>query len=912
VAHRPLGCTGHKWTFTCEQVYRVLLISAAHRPVTMSDAGMATRYPKNGQWPIGFGVVLESRRDWAPAQAAGGSMKTGQVFVSHTSDMASCPDGRSFVQAALDAVGRAGKVPVDMRYFAAREGKPADYCRQRVRDCDIYVTVVGFRYGSIVPGEAVSYTELEFQEATAAGLPRLVFLLAGAGSQPTGPADADRLAAEGFRRRLREAGLIVRTFTSDSSLELEVFHALTDLTAGRGGAVPQQLPASTPHFTGRFTELAALNGLVRGAADSDKAIKVMLIGGTAGAGKTALAVHWAHQVAAEFPGGQLYVNLRGFDPSDTPVAPGDALRGFLSAYGVTGKQMPHSVEAQAAMYRSLLAGKRVLVILDNARDAAQVRPLLPGSPSCLAVVTSRARLPGLAAIEGAGLIPLEVLTAADARELLANRLGKRAQAEAAAVYQLTELCSRLPLALSIVAARAAVRPCLPLAELTRELTDATGRLDALDAGDPAASIRAVFSWSCRQLSEPAVRLFRLLGLHSGPDITLAATASLAGIVPGRARALIGELADASLIAEHAPGRYTFHDLLRAYAADLGVASGGDTERREALRRVLDHYLHTAHRGSQMLNPARTHITLEPPRPGVIPETIASADTALAWFDAERQVLLAVINQASDMGFDTHAWQLSWALMLFFDRRGYWHDQIAIQRTAIGAAKRLGDLSAQARAYRDLGTAFGRLGAMAEAHDYFYEAVNLHRQAGDRPGQARAHYDIASAAEQLGSLGEALDHAQESLALFQAEGDQAGTAKALNAVGWLYAQLGDCEEALMWCAQALGLLSGHEDPLSEASTWDSMGYAHHQLGRHDEAITCFRTAVDIMDGLRAGYHLAPMLIHLGDACQAAGDYGGARQSWLKALVILDDLHHPNAGLVRAKLALIPTIPRTDGC
>jgi tetratricopeptide (TPR) repeat protein len=668
-----------------------------------------------------------------------------------------------------------------------------------------------------------------------------------------------------------------------------------------GGVVPRQLPAGVAHFTGRVAELAALRAWQREASGAGEAVRITVIGGTAGSGKTALAVHWAHQVAGDFPDGQLYVNLRGFDPSGSPVAPGDALRWFLGAFGVTGEEMPESAGEQAAMYRSLLAGKRVLVILDNARDAAQVRPLLPGGPPCLAVVTSRARLPGLAMIEGARQVALDVLTAADAGELLAGRLGKRARAEVAAVHQLTELCSRLPLALSIVAARAAARPGLPLADLARELTDAQGRLDALDAGDPAASVRAVFSWSCRQLSEPAARLFRLLGLHAGPDISLAAAASLAGFALTRVRALIGELADANLIAEPAPGRYAFHDLLRAYAADLAATAGTGTERSDARRRVLDHYLHTAYPLSWLFNPARTQVTLAPPRPGVTPEIIAGPSAALEWFDAERQVLLAAVNQASDLGFDTYAWQLPWALMLFFDRRGHWHDQIAVQRTAIASATRLGDLAAQARAYRDLGTAFGRFGAFTEASRYHCAAVELHRQLGDRLGEARARYEIMSVTAHQGRLSEALDHAQQSLALYQAEGNQAGMAKALNAVGWLHGQLGDYEEALLWCAQALGLVSGRGDPLSEASTWDSMGYAHHQLGRHDEAISCFRTAVGIMDGLSAGYHQAPMLINLGDACHAAGDDDGARQAWLKALAILDDLRHADAGQARARLS-----------
>ena len=637
--------------------------------------------------------------------------------------------------------------------------------------------------------------------------------------------------------------------------------------------VPRQLPAGVAHFAGRTAELAELQAWRHEAASADGAAKVLVIGGTAGAGKTALAVHWAHHSAAEFPDGQLYVNLRGFDPSGTPVAPGDALRWFLGAFGVTEEQIPDSVDAQSALYRSVLAGKQVLVILDNARDAAQVRPLLPGSQTCLAVVTSRARLPGLAATEGARLVPLDVLTAGEAHELLASRLGERARAEADAAQQLTEACSRLPLALSIVAARVAARPYLPLADLARELADAQGRLEALDAGDPVASIRAVFSWSCEQLSAPAARMFRLLGLHAGPDVTVAAAASLAGVDRGQAAAAVAELADAHLIAEHAPGRYAFHDLLRAYAAYLARTTDSDAERREAVHRVLDHYLHTASAGSQVLNPVRPHIALEPPQPGVVPELarLRRAET-LAWFEAERQVLIAAIAQASDGGFDTHAWQLPWAVWLFFDRAGYWHDQLAIQRTAVDAAKRLGDRGRQAHAYRDLGAAVGRLGQLAEARDYCRQALELHRQVGDRLGEARAHNEIAMLAEQQGRIAEALGHAQLALTLYRQEGHEQGLAKMLNGVGWMHAQLGDYEQALEFCEQALSMYRGRGDALNEAATWDSMGYALLHLGRLDDAIGCLRTAVGIIAGLHMGYYETTMLVHLGDAYHAAGDLG----------------------------------------
>jgi len=747
------------------------------------------------------------------------------------------------------------------------------------------------------------------RRATAGGPARGAAPGAGPGAAPgpvgvtaDGPAGGPGTAGQPVTRTRGSGGL--RGTTAPA--------AAPDDAAATGPAstavVPRQLPAGVAHFAGRTAQLAELRAWMQAAGSSDEAVRVLVIGGTAGAGKTALAVHWAHQSAAEFPDGQLYVNLRGFDPSGTPVAPADALRWFLGAFGVTEEQIPDSVDAQAALYRSVLAGKRVLVILDNARDAAQVRPLLPGSPSCLVLVTSRARLPGLAATEGARLLPLDVLTGTEARELLAGRLGERASAEADAATQLTESCSRLPLALSIVAARAAARPMMPLAELSRELADAQGRLDALDAGDPVASIRAVFSWSCQQLSEPAARLFRLLGLHAGPDVTIPAAASLATVTPAEAAAAVAELADAHLIAEHAPGRYAFHDLLHAYAADLARTTDPEDARREAVHRVLDHYLHTACAGTRLLNPLRPLLPVEPARPGVTPEILTCAADAQAWFAAERQVLLAAIGQADEAALDTYAWQLPWAVWLFFDREGYWHDQVAIQHTAIAAARRLGDRAAQAHVYRDLSATYSRLGQLAEARVYCTQALDLHHELGDRNGEARAHNDIMILAEQQGRLAEALGHAQLALALYREEGNEPGVAKMLNGVGYIHAQLGEYQQALEVCEQALSMSRGRGDPLNEAPIWDSVGYVLFHLGRFDEAITHIRTALRTIEGMAGGYYQTTMLTHLGDVYHAVGDQDQARQAWEQALAILEHLHHSDADQVRARLrGDVPEVP-----
>ena len=372
-----------------------------------------------------------------------------------------------------------------------------------------------------------------------------------------------------------------------------------------GVTVPRQLPTRVPHFAGRAGELAQLDAVLDAAA-SDQAVGatgvvISAIGGTAGVGKTALALHWAHRVAHRFPDGQLYANLRGFDAGNgKPADPADILRGFLDALGVHPERLPADVEGLAGLYRSVVAGRRMLVLLDNAADVAQVRPLLPASPECLVIVTSRRELAALAAREGARLLQLDVLSEQEANELLVTRLGKeRAAEEPWAVTQLATLCARLPLALSVVVARAAAAPKLPLSSLAAELTELGERLDGLDAGDPAANVRTVLSLSYRHLPETAARMFRLLGLHPGPDISAAAAASLAGVPVAAARVALRDLTRASLLMEVVPGRFAFHDLLRAYAAEQPTTAAGVAN---TTRRMLDHYLHTAHRAHRVLYP----------------------------------------------------------------------------------------------------------------------------------------------------------------------------------------------------------------------------------------------------------------------------------------------------------------------
>jgi len=673
--------------------------------------------------------------------------------------------------------------------------------------------------------------------------------------------------------------------------------------AGRGlgvAAVPRQLPAAVPHFTGRKTGLAELTAWQH-AARADGTALVAVIDGAPGIGKTALAVHWANQRAAEFPDGQLYVNLRGFDPSGEATPAGTAIRGFLDAFQVPAERIPHSQESQAALYRSLLAGKRVLIVVDNAREAGQVRPLLPGSPGCIVVITSRARLTGLAAAEGARLLTLDVLSANEARELLTSRIGAvRAQAEPGAVDELARLCGRLPLALTVAAARAAARPRTPLAVVSAELADTDGRLHALETADPVTSVRTVFSWSYQNLDEGPARMFRLLGVHPGPDVTVQAAAALAQVPPGLARTAIQTLTMANLLEEHVPGRFTFHDLLRAYAAGQAAALEAEAERHAAVHRVLSYYLHTSHAAALLLEPSREPVTLAPPQPGVTPEHLATSQQALAWFGAEHRVLISAVTLAARAEFDACAWQLAWALDNYLDWHGHWQEWAAIQRTALAAATRLGDTAGQATARRLLGHTSARLGDYEQARAHLSQCLELYRQLGDRTGEGRVHQTLGWVAERQNRYADALGHAEQALALYQATGDKARQAAALNNAGWCHALLGGYQQARQFARQALAMFRELGHLPGEAAIWDSLGYAEHKLGNIPAAADCYHRALNIVREVGDRYHEAEFLTHLGEVHHTVGDLAAARGAWRQALDILDDLHHPDAAQARAKL------------
>ncbi len=674
-----------------------------------------------------------------------------------------------------------------------------------------------------------------------------------------------------------------------------------DPAAGQHPVVPRHLPAATRHFAGRSGALTALTALAAEAAGTAQATVIAVIDGTAGIGKTTLALHFAHQVADRFPDGQLYVNLRGFDPAGPPVTPAEAIRLFLDALAVPAGRVPGGLEAQAGLYRSLLAGKRMLVLLDNARDVDQVRPLLPASPGCLVIVTSRSQLTSLVAAEGAFPLTLDVLAEAEARELLTRRLGPEpVAADPSAADELIRLCARLPLALSIAAARSASQPGLSLAALAADLRGARGRLNALDAGHPVTNVRAVLSWSYQQLDAATARLFRLLGLHAGPDIAAAAAASMAGLPLDGARRSLGELARVHLLAEHAPGRFSSHDLLRAYAAEQTQSADSEAERRAATGRMLDHYLHTANSAGLQLHPTRRPVALAPLQPGAVPEHIGDVGQALAWFEAERRVLVAAAERAAETGFDTHAWQIPWALSRFLDTRGRWHEWTVTEQIALAAAERLGDRAAQAGAHERYGYANARLGSYEDAYAHLGLALSIHTERGDEAGQAYVHNALAITLHFQDRYADALDHARQALDLYTALGDQSGRALALNSLGWFHTLLGDHQEALRYCEQALDLFRDQGNQDGVAGALDTLGYAHQQVGNYAEAIAYYQQAVDLDREMGSRWGVGETLGHLGDARHAAGDAAGARAAWEEALAILDDLQQPEADGIRAKL------------
>lgn len=661
---------------------------------------------------------------------------------------------------------------------------------------------------------------------------------------------------------------------------------------------PAQLPRDLGAFTGRGAELERLDSLV---PDPAEPAQTVVVSGMAGVGKTTLAVHWANRLAPRFPDGQVYVDLRGFHLSGAAMSAAEALRALLDAFGVPVGDIPAELHAQAATYRGLLAGRRVLVVLDNARDSEQVRPLLPAPHGCLAVVTSRHQLQGLMAVEGAHSVTLRPLDESEARGLLARRLGAvRVEREEDAVAEIIRLSERLPLALAIVSARAALNPGYPLAAIADELRASHGSLDAFTGEPPLADARCVFSWSYQALTPEAARLFRLLALHPGPDCSVAAAASLTASRPRQARTHLTELVRAHLLFENEPGRFSSHSLLRAYAAELIDELDTSDEAAAATTRVLDHYLHSAHAAETVLAPHRERITLRRHAVHTLPERFPDQRAAADWFDRERPVLLAAVEQDGRRGDGAFSWQLATVLELYLDRNGRWQQQRTVQTTAVTAAQRGGDLLGQAHGQRALGFALSRLEQWEGAREHLERALHLFEELGDTHGQARVHRYAAFVANQHGRHADALDHYRLAQELYRSAGHLNGEASVHNEVGWTYLLMGEYGKAIDECSRSLAIHQETGDPNGEAAAWDSLGVTHDRLGHHERALDSFRHALELYRRIRDSYLEADTLVHIADTHLALGRADSAGLTLGQALDILESIGHPAAEDVRAKL------------
>jgi tetratricopeptide (TPR) repeat protein/transcriptional regulator with XRE-family HTH domain len=662
--------------------------------------------------------------------------------------------------------------------------------------------------------------------------------------------------------------------------------------------VPRQLPPATGRFAGRAAELERLAGLL--AAAGPGAARIAAIDGTAGVGKTTLALHWAHRVRRRYPDGQLHVNLRGFDPRG-PVDPGEVLHGFLQALGVAPESIPDGLDAKAALYRSVLADRRVLVVLDNAGSAEDVRPLLPGAPSCLVVVTSRDRLDSLVVREGAHRVTLDVLPPGEARHLLERWLGEeRVAGERAAAGELAALCARLPLALSIVAARATRRPEASLAELAARLRDLPDRLDALGAGGAGAAdldLGAVFEASYALLPAPAARLFRLLGAHAGPDIDAHACAALLG-ASRPPRAELDALTAAHMLEEQADGRYCAHDLLRAFALRLAAREDG-AGRRAALRRAADHYLAAAIRAAGRLEPCRAGELPDAGSASPVPPIDGPAE-AMAWFTAELPVLQATMEQAAAAGLDGHVWRLAWAATVFLRRTGRRAERVAVHRAGLAAARRTGDRLVQAVSMRLLADGLARLGERAEARGLLETSLAECRAIGDACGTFQAHLSLTRLHDAAGAHAAALAHAEEALRGSARTGSPLARADALTAVTRQRERLGRHGDALPLGRRALGLYRRVGYAEGEADALRTIGRIERRLGMPERAIVRFEHSLELDRRLGDRFWAAHVLDDLADAHRAAGDPARARARRAESLALFEAMRHPAARAVRARL------------
>jgi tetratricopeptide (TPR) repeat protein len=664
---------------------------------------------------------------------------------------------------------------------------------------------------------------------------------------------------------------------------------------------PRQLPALTPGFAGRDHQITELNSVL--GDHNPGTVVISAIAGTAGIGKTTLALYWAHHAQDRFPDGQLYVNLQGFAPSGAPMQPAEALRGFLNAFEVPVGTIPADLEALSALYRSLVAGRRMLIVLDNARDVEQIRPLLPGSPTCAVVVTSRNRLTGLAAREGARLIQLDVLSEPEARALLTHRLGARVEAEPDAVASLIQSCGRLPLALAIVAARGAADPDFPLDVLAGELRDERDRLAALNAGDPSSDMRAVISWSYRSLTPEAASLFRCLGAHPGPEISLDAASALAGTEPVAARWVLDELTRANLVENHVPGRYRFHDLLRLYARHLADDSG-------ALERILRWYRDRVAGAVAWIDP---RVAAD--------RYLGTRREAMQWLELERNNLVAAVVESGD---STLAAEIACLLSRFLRKRRHYDDWLHTLSVAAGMSDETLKIKAKVQLclakaeihgtdvdvpadiaklppaeYADalgfVAKAYLLTGRAKQALATAQENVRAQRGIGNRRGEAWALTNLAETYRNQLLFDETTECLDQALAIWRESGDLWFEADVLVRTSRADRMRSHIATAISCLDQALSIYESFGDPVIVASTMNHRASILRQYGAHVPALEALRTAHRIL--IDAG-ELREEIDVLDELILTAQDLGRTalcREYLDRLTTVADALHDPEAVL-----------------
>jgi tetratricopeptide (TPR) repeat protein len=771
-----------------------------------------------------------------------------------------------------------------MRYFAAGDSKPADYCRTRVSECEIYVAVIGFRYGSFVPGESVSYTELEFAAAGVAGIPRLVFLREDNTGLPASMIDADLSAVEGFRQRLRDAGLIVRTFHSESGLELEVFHALVSL-AGGPAAATKTLPRDIASLIGRKAQLQRLLRSVEKGQQPGGMVGIYAIDGMAGIGKTAFAVRAAHKIAARFPDGQIFLRLHGHTPGQRRVYPADALASLLQTAGIPAARIPDGLEARAGLWRDHLSGKQVLLVLDDAFDYDQIRDLLPGSTDCLVLVTSRQRL---LALEDSQAISLDTLTPKDSGVLFAQ-LAKRPGLKSTnpAVREIAHLCGYLPLAISMLARQLHHHPAWTPAFLASELKSAR-RLQMM--GTANLSVAAAFDLSYQELDPRLQRTFMRLGLHPGTEIEAFAVAAMDESDEASARNALEALYQRHLIGEPAGGRFRFHDLIREYAqsrADVGLAD----EREAVTGRLLDYYVHMARLADGKL-PSRTPAVTTALAVKIPPHyrNLADRRAAAEWMEAERFNLQAAAGYAITSARKGHVVAMAAAMHGYLTTQGHYLQACAVHELAMNAASNGRDVLAEAGALTDLGDAQHLLGNFSGAIASLTRAHDLYADRQDAQGEAGALTLLGDVLQGIGSYREAKASLNRALELYCRTSDDLGRSRVLGLLGCLQQATGDYQAATANLKRALELHRRLHNRLREAVTLSYLGKVQYLTGDYYVAADTLADALALHreHGHRLGQ--ANVLTEIGALSCRTQNYAAASDALTEALGMHQRLGH----------------------